>query len=278
MFLGWPHRLISPFVKWAGGKGQLVDRLTALMPDRYNRYYEPFVGGGAMLLAVQPKDACINDINASLINTYRVIRDSPEEFIATIDALSQTPCTKLIYAVYRDAYNQMMLEGKAGARMAALFVYLNKHCFNGLYRVNSKGAFNVPWNNKAAGDSISPENIRALSQYLQGVEILCGDFEDAVKAAGEGDFVFLDSPYAPLKGGSFESYTKDKFSQGEHERLARLYKNLTDRGCYCIATNHDTELVRNLYSDYNIQVVPVRRSISANGEGRTGTEVIIKNY
>lgn len=144
MFLGWPHRLISPFVKWAGGKGQLVDRLTALMPDRYNRYYEPFVGGGAMLLAVQPKDACINDINASLINTYRVIRDSPEEFIATIDALSQTPCTKLIYAVYRDAYNQMMLEGKAGARMAALFVYLNKHCFNGLYRVNSKGPSMFP--------------------------------------------------------------------------------------------------------------------------------------
>lgn len=117
-----------------------------------------------------------------------------------------------------------------------------------------------------------------MSQFLQGVDIRCGDFEDAVKEAGEGDLVFIDSPYVPLKPTSFESYTKDKFSQQEHERLAQLFRDLTKRGCFCIATNHDTELIRILYDGFNIQTVPVRRSINSKGENRTGTEVIITNY
>ena len=269
---------MTPFVKWAGGKGQLVDRIKELMPEHYNRYYEPFIGGGALLLAVQPKDGCINDINESLINAYRVIRDDPESLISAIGALGQVACTRMVYTAYREAYNQLVGEGAYNTNTAALFIFLNKHCFNGLYRVNSRGEFNVPWNNKETGASISPENIRELSEFLKGIEIRCGDFEGAVKDAKAGDFVFFDSPYAPLKRDSFESYTKDKFSEQEHRRLANLFQELTERDCYCIATNHDTELVRELYQGYDIQTVAVRRSINSDAEKRTGTEVIIRNF
>lgn len=269
---------MTPFVKWAGGKGQLVDRIKARMPAEFGRYYEPFVGGGALLMAIAPERGCINDVNPALINTYRAIRDCPSDLVSLINSMDSVTCFNAFYKACREEYNKLIAAGQYNAQTAALFIFLNKHCFNGLYRVNGKGEFNVPWNKKESGSSISVENILELSDFLKGIEIRCGDFEDAVQDAQPGDFIFFDSPYAPLNGDSFEKYTKDGFSEEEHRRLAALFTELTERSCYCMATNHDTPLIRGLYSKFNIEVVPVRRSINSNAEKRTGTEVIICNY
>jgi len=269
---------MTPFVKWAGGKGQLIGRLLKRMPKEFNRYYEPFVGGGALLMAARPKQACINDVNRSLINAYEVIRDDSEFLIWTLADMDMVECTRERYMAYRDEYNRRLKAGVYDCYTAALFIFLNKHCFNGLYRVNSEGAFNVPWNNKSSGRSMSPENIEELSVFLKGIDIKCGDFEAAVQDAQAGDFVFFDSPYVPLNSTSFESYTKNKFSEQEHRRLAALFRKLTERSCLCMATNHDTELVRDLYADYHIETTSVRRAINSDGKKRIGTEVIICNY
>ena len=163
--------------------------------------------------------------------------------------------------------------------LAALFVFINKHCFNGLYRVNGKGLFNVPYNNSRSA-SVDEKAIMDVSKYLKGVSIIDGDFEEACKDAKRGDFVFIDSPYAPLNPTSFESYTKEGFDIESHRRLANLYDELTDRGYYCMLTNHNTELINELYSNsgYKIDVVSVKRMINSDASNRVGEEVIICNY
>ena len=163
--------------------------------------------------------------------------------------------------------------------LAALFVFLNKHCFNGLYRVNRKGLFNVPYNNSRS-KSCDKNAIMTISDYLKGVDILEGDFQNACSEAKEGDFVFIDSPYAPLNPTSFESYTKEGFDIESHERLAKLFDELTERGCCCMLTNHNTELINMLYGKkgYKIDVVNVKRMINSDASNRKGEEVIICNY
>ena len=163
--------------------------------------------------------------------------------------------------------------------MAAIFIFLNKHCFNGLYRVNAKGLFNVPYNNSKK-DSIDEEVILEVSKYLKNITICLGDFEDACKSAKEGDFIFLDSPYAPLNPSSFESYTKEGFDMESHVRLSKLFDNLTQKGCYCMLTNHNTEFINDLYGNkgYKMDVVSVKRMINSDASKRTGEEIIICNY
>jgi len=175
-------------------------------------------------------------------------------------------------------YNDLISAGQYDVATASLFIWLNKHCFNGLYRVNRKGIFNVPWNKAERVRSADPKNIREVSDFLAHVDIRCGDFAEAVKDAQSGDFIFFDSPYAPLAGGSFENYTKDCFPEAEHMRLASLFHELTNRGCYCMATNHNTKLIDKLYSKYHIEEIPVRRSINSDPGNRTGVEIIITNY
>ena len=270
---------ITPFIKWAGGKRQLLPEIKQRMPKQYHRYFEPFIGGGAVLFALQPKKAIINDCNHSLIHTYRMIQTSPEEVIACIEELDQGLLHggKHYYYEKRELYNEKMLKEEYDAMMAGLFLFLNKHCFNGLYRVNGKGLFNVPYNNSKK-PSCERENIERISNYLKKVRILEGDFEKACKGIRKGDFVFFDSPYAPLNPTSFESYTKEGFDRASHIRLAKLFKKLSKRGCYCMLTNHDTELIRELYKDYIIEVVPVKRMINSDAKKRVGEEVIIRNY
>lgn len=161
--------------------------------------------------------------------------------------------------------------------LASLFIYLNKHCFNGLYRVNSKGLFNVPFNNSLA-KSFNEDNIKAVSGYLQKVTILEGDFEVACQNAQEGDFIFLDSPYAPLNDNSFEAYTKEGFDIESHKRLAILFDRLTKKGCFCMLTNHNTVFIEDLYKNYSREVIKVRRYINSDASNRKGEEVIITNY
>ena len=269
---------IRPIVKWAGGKTQLLDRLKDRMPKKYGSYYEPFIGGGALLLDVQPKKAHINDINSELINTYSQIRDDAPSVKTLLKHLDDNHDGEEYYYKKRDEFNTKIQKKEYDSYMAALFIYLNKHCFNGLYRVNSKGLFNVPYNNKDKGRSFDEQNIDSLADYLKNVKMMNGDFESCAKKAKKGDFVFFDSPYAPLNPTSFESYTKEGFSKEDHERLANLFKELDKKGVYCMLTNHNTELINDLYKDYNIEVVPVHRSINSKGNSRKGEEVIITNY
>lgn len=272
---------LSPFLKWAGGKRQLLDKIIDRMPKSFNNYYEPFIGGGALLFELQPAKAVINDINASLINAYITIAEKPFEFISAVTELdSQIPEDgKAYYYSLRERYNNKLVKTEYDTELAALFVFLNKHCFNGLYRVNAKGLFNVPYNNSKR-ESINNESIIAISEYLKNVKIMQGDFEKACDDAQRGDFVFFDSPYAPLNPTSFESYTKEGFDIESHKRLANLFEKLTDKGCYCMLTNHNTEFINDLYGNkgYKMDVVSVKRMINSNASKRVGEEVIIYNY
>ncbi|MFR2305115.1 MAG: DNA adenine methylase [Roseburia sp.] len=272
---------VAPFVKWAGGKRQLIPQIRERMPEKYNDYYEPFVGGGAVIFDLLPANALINDINIALINTYRTICNEPDAFLKEVNRLDNDMWEdgKKYYYSIREHYNDKLMRSEYDVELAALFVFINKHCFNGLYRVNGKGLFNVPYNNSRRV-SIDEEAIMAASEYLKGVTIIDGDFEQACKNAKKGDFVFIDSPYAPLNPTSFESYTKEGFDIESHKRLAKLYNELTARGCYCMLTNHNTELINELYGnkDYKIDVVSVKRMINSDASNRVGEEVIICNY
>lgn len=272
---------VAPFVKWAGGKRQLIPQIRERMPEKYNDYYEPFVGGGAVIFDLLPANALINDINKALINTYRTICNEPDAFLREVNRLDNDMWEdgKKYYYSIREHYNDKLMRSEYDVELAALFVFINKHCFNGLYRVNGKGLFNVPYNNSRRV-SVDEDVIIATSEYLRRVTIIDGDFEQACKNAKKGDFVFIDSPYAPLNPTSFESYTKEGFDIESHKRLAKLYDELTARGCYCMLTNHNTELINELYGnkDYKIDVVSVKRMINSDASNRVGEEVIICNY
>lgn len=272
---------LIPFVKWAGGKRQLLPQLKERMPRRFHRYYEPFVGGGALLFDLCPEQAIINDCDSALINTYRQIRDDPNLIIQMLEILEveiRKHGEKIYYAV-RELYNKKLLQSKYDIELAAMFLFLNRYCFNGVYRVNRQGCFNVGYNG-AKYNSVKHVSFQQISEYLKRVEILNGDFEDACRNACEGDFFFIDSPYVPVNQNSFDSYTQEGFSWSEHVRLAKLVRVLTARGCYCMLTNHDVESVHELYSErcYQIYPVKVKRLVNSDATKREARELIICNY
>jgi DNA adenine methylase len=272
---------IEPFVKWAGGKRQLLERLESRIPGTYNRYYEPFVGGGALLLDVQPENAVINDTNRQLLNVYRQIKENPEAVIAAVNVLDSEPCDKERYLLMRTHYNAKIQAQELDAECAALMIWVNKHCFNGLYRVNSKGLFNVPYNNKVGGVSINEDNLKNIGAYLQErrIEIREGDFEKACEDVQTGDFVYFDSPYVPVsQTANFTGYTKDGFTLDDHKRLAALFKRLDGLGAKLLLSNHDVPLIHELYEGYRIESVPVRRGINRVASKRSGKEVIVTNF
>ena len=272
---------VAPFVKWAGGKRQLLPQIEERMPEKYNNYIEPFVGGGAVVFGLLPENALINDINEALINAYRQICNEPDMFLKVINKLDQEMWEdgKKYYYSLREHYNDKLMKAEYDVELAALFVFINKHCFNGLYRVNGKGLFNVPYNNSRRS-SVDESVIMEVSEYLQGITIMNGDFQEISASAKKGDFIFLDSPYAPLNPTSFESYTKEGFDIESHRRLSKFYDELTAKGCYCMLTNHNTELINELYGNkgYKIDVVSVKRMINSDASNRVGEEVIICNY
>ena len=223
----------------------------------------------------------INDINEQLINLYIQIRDSVDDVLNKINNLDSVPCTKEFYYSIREQYNQKILSGEKDAQAAALMIWLNKHCFNGLYRVNSKGLFNVPFNNRVKGKSVDESNIRAISDYLNQakVNITCMDFEDACTTVSAGDFVYFDSPYVPeSETAYFTDYAKGGFSLEDHKRLSKLFKRLDEKGAKIMLSNNDIPLVRELYEGYKIQSFAVKRMINRNANKRTGKEVLITNY
>lgn len=267
---------MKPIIKWVGGKAGNWQAIKEMLPPTYNRYYEPFLGGGAILLELNPKEAYVNDINSELINMYIQVREDVEGVIKELSKLdynhSVWPDPKEYYYAVRSIFNRH--RGEKTIEQAAAFIYLNKHCFNGLYRENSKGEFNVPFNGKKAGGSFDAEHLREVSKQIHDVMFMNCDFEDCVYYADKEDFIFIDPPY----DNSFTDYTSAGFERDQQVRVANMFKKLSDKGCYCMLTNHDTPLIRDLYKDYNIKVIDVRRSINRNGNDRKGKEVIITNY
>ena len=276
-----PEKKMSPVLKWAGGKTQLLEHIVDNMPADYNNYYEPFIGGAAVLLGISPEQAFINDVNEQLMNLYTQLKIAADSVIAKVNEIDATPCTKELYYASREQYNTKISSRDFDSECAALMIWINKHCFNGLYRVNRKGLFNVPYNNKVSGKSIDEKNIRAISEYLQkaDITITCLDFEKACDGVSSGDFVYFDSPYVPESvTASFTDYTIDGFSIADHKRLAALFKRLDGIGAKVMLSNNDVPLVHSLYKGYNIQSLNVKRMINRNANKRTGKEVLITNY
>ena len=272
----------KPFVKWAGGKRQIIDKLKKCVPEEFGTYFEPFVGGGALLFELSPRKAVINDYNEELMNVFECIKDE-NRFSKMCSELNKHEANHseeyyyLIRNVDRDkAKYKKMVDYKRAART----IYLNKACFNGLYRVNSKNEFNVPFGKKVKVNTYEGQNLGIIHAYLNlnEIDILNTDFEEAVKDAKKGDFIYFDPPY-DSETSTFNSYTEEGFGKEQQARLARVFKELDARGCYVMLSNHNTTLVNELYKDYNIHVISAKRNINSNGNKRGKVEeVIVTNY
>ena len=272
----------KPFVKWAGGKRQIIEKLKMYVPDEYEIYYEPFVGGGALLFELSPKKAVINDSNKELMNVYSVLCDE-EKFKKMCNLLNHYE-TKHSEAFFYEIRNKDRLKASfnrlSDYTRAARTIYLNKACFNGLYRVNSKNEFNVPFGKKAHVNTYDGGNLITVSNYLtmNDIKIMNVDFEEAVKMAKKNDFVYFDPPY-DSDTETFNGYTEEGFDKKEQRRLAAVFKDLDARGVYVMLSNHNTLLVQELYKDYNIHVIEAKRNINSNGKKRGKVEeVIITNF
>ncbi|MBQ3511672.1 MAG: DNA adenine methylase [Bacilli bacterium] len=273
----------KPFVKWAGGKRQIIDKLLKLVPVEYNTYYEPFVGGGALLFELSPKCAVINDSNKELMNVYKTISTDKgyEETLKILNNYEKKHDEAFYYKIRNIDKDKVKFSKLNDYERAARTIYLNKACFNGLYRVNSKGEFNVPFNKKLKINTYDGQNMTLAYVYFQTnkITMLSTDFEEAVKDAKKGDFIYFDPPYDSENDNTFNSYTEDGFGKEEQRRLAKVYKELSDRGCYVMLSNHNTTLINELYKDYNIHVINAKRNINSKGEKRGNVEeVIITNY
>lgn len=273
---------IRPFVKWAGGKRQIIDKLIKYAPKKFNKYYEPFVGGGAFLFELEPKYAVINDYNIELINVYNCIKDKNKykKVLKILDDYEIKNSKEFYYEIRNMDREKSLYNKLSDVEKCARTIYLNKACFNGLYRVNSKNEFNVPFNQKEKVNTYDKDNVELISLYLRNndITILNGDFEDAVKSAKANDFIYFDPPY-DSDTDTFTSYTNNGFNRDDQIRLSEVFKKLDKKGCYVMLSNHNTKLINELYRDYNIHVIMAKRNINSNGKGRgTIEEVIITNY
>ena len=272
----------KPFVKWAGGKRQILDKLKKLVPEDFNTYYEPFVGGGALLFDLAPENAVINDSNEELINVFNVLCDDKKysKMCRYLNKFERKHDEEFYYEIRNIDRNKKKFNKLNDSKRAARTIYLNKSCFNGLYRVNSKGEFNVPFGKKTKVNTYDGENLLNVHSYLtlNNISILCTDFEDAVSTAKEGDFVYFDPPY-DSDTSTFNSYTEDGFNKDEQRRLAKVFKELDKKGVKVMLSNHNTILIKELYKDYNFHIIEAKRSINSNGKKRGKVEeVIITNY
>ena len=266
-----------PIVKWVGGKRQLMFELLKNMPENYNRYFEPFIGGGALFFELQPSNAYISDMNEELINLYNVVKNDVYELI---EELKKHEISKEYFMNIRNIDRTKNYKKWSNIQKASRFIYLNRTCFNGMYRVNSKGEFNVPFGNYKNPRIIDERNLINCSNLLQKTEIRNTDFSEILNYVQNGDFVYFDPPYVPLnETSSFTSYTKDGFDIDMQFKLREVCDELDSRGVKFMLSNSDTKFVNELYENYNIKKVFASRQINANPNGRGKiTEVLVKNY
>lgn len=273
---------VNPVLKWAGGKTQLLPEINKRLPKQFNTYYEPFFGGGALLFSLLPSSAVINDLNSELMNVYKCIKHDTQfpKLLKELDR-HQSLHSKSYYYLIRDLDCSPYYKNWRDYERAARTIYLNKTCFNGLYRVNKKGHFNTPIGTEKYKKLYDLDNITNMHEYLKNnnVKILCGSYSSAVKDAKAGDFVYFDPPYDYQDGDGFTSYTADGFTKENQVELFNLFKELSDKGVYVMLSNNNTDFIRDLYKDYNIGVVHAKRAINHKGDGRGAVEeVIITNY
>lgn len=260
----------KPILKWAGGKTQMLGDLIPKVPTSYGRYIEPFLGGGAMFFALQPENAIIADSNPELVNMYRQVAYFVQEVIVQLRKYENTQ--EMFYTVRKQDWTKL-----SNAEAAARTIYLNRTCFNGLYRVNKQGQFNVPYGKYKNPKICDEEGLYAASKVLRKAEIICGDYLLVLENnAQPGDFIFLDPPYLPISEYSdFKRYTKEQFYEEDHIELSKIIMRLHERGCHIILTNSNHPLVHELYAPFTIDVIKTKRHISCNGKNRKGEDVIV---
>lgn len=270
----------APVVKWVGGKTRLLSELHARTPKAYVRYFEPFVGGGALFFALAPAQATLGDMNGALIETYRTIAHAVEDVIKRLEAHRRAHSKhEGYYYEVRDWWNEHQWSVDLVAAAAA-FLYLNKTCFNGLWRVNRSGAFNVPRGDYKDPKIFDPDALRSAAVALSRATLMTNEYHATVAEAREGDFVYFDPPYDPVsKTSNFTGYTKDAFGKEQQKQLADCARELRKRGVSVMLSNNDTEFVRSLYADFCIDNVKCGRSINSKGDKRGAVdEVIITSY
>ncbi len=286
-----PTSPISPVIKWAGGKSQLIEVLTPLFPDHFQRYHEPFLGGGAVFFFLAPlhnAPSFLSDLNEELINFYRVLRDHTDAFLAEVRVLAEQYAhydeerRKEMYYRWRNADRDPAFAHWSPLQRAVRFYFLNKTAYNGLYRTNRRGYFNVPWGRYKKPALYIPNALRQAAHVLRAYAqtLTVEPFERSLSRAQTGDFVYLDPPYVPLsETANFTAYTKNGFGPEDQQRLADMCRELDRRGVLFMLSNSDTPWVRDLYRGFHIQQVWARRSINANGAGRGPVaEVVVRNY
>jgi len=270
-----PRADVKPVLKWAGGKRQLLEPILSFVersfPDRIEKYYEPFAGGAAVFFALVARSkfarARLSDMNADLIRVYTELRDNAEAVIAELEKLAALELSKETYYLVREKVRAKR-PGKDSARAARL-IYLNRTGYNGLYRVNSSGEFNVPYGSYKNPRVLDPPRLRAAAEALQGVELAVEDFESSCKKAKRGDFVYYDPPYVPVsKTASFAAYHSVAFTSAEHARLAQTFARLTKRGVKTLLSNSDTPETRELYRAFDTHTVHATRAINSNATRR----------
>ena len=293
------YTTIKPFIKWAGGKSQLLDEIRKKYPPKIERYCEPFVGGGAVMLDVlancKPREVMINDINKELVNTYKQVQRNIDELIAILEVLQEKfwkadiEERKIIYTSERNRFNELKFatDNKNNVELAALFIFLNKTCFNGLYRVNRDGLFNVPIGSYKFPPICDSENLRTISKLMKNVIIHCGNYSECYDFIDSQTFVYIDPPYRPLTvTSSFTSYSENKFGDNEQIELGKFVDKVSSKGATIVLSNSDPknvddkdEFFDDLYGKYNIQRVSAKRRINSKGDKRNNVnELLISNF
>lgn len=271
---------LIPILKWAGGKRQLLHAIIPLVPQEFDCYFEPFIGAGAVMLDLQPPKAIVNDTNVELINVYNIIRQQPLELIQLLKEYELQHCEEFYYKIRELDRDEKKFSKESLLNKAARTIYLNRTCYNGLYRVNRKGFFNTPIGKNTSIQIVNEKGILGISEYLNKskVEFMNGDYKKALEKVTSKDFVFLDPPYYPTNKNSFLRYDISTFGTQEQKELKEVCDQLNEKGIRFIETNSDCEEIRELYSEYRLIEVDVRRCINANVNGRRGKELIICNY
>lgn len=263
----------KPFVKWAGGKGQIVEQLAAHMPEKYSAYHEPFVGGGALFFHLCPKKAYLSDLNEELVNAFLIVKSDCEKLLESLKKHENS-------AEYYYRIRALDPGSLDPLERASRFIYLNKTCYNGLYRVNRRGRFNVPFGRYKSPAYADESQLRLASTALQNADVRVADFEIVLDQAKAGDFVYFDPPYQPIsETANFTNYTADAFDENEQRRLAAAFRELDKRGCWVMLSNSDSPLIRGLYGGFRVETVMAKRYINCKGDRRGAIpETLVLNY
>ncbi|MBQ9239353.1 MAG: DNA adenine methylase [Treponema sp.] len=273
--------VLSPVVKWVGGKRQLLGDIVPLIPKNFSTYVEPFVGGGAVLFDVQPKKAIVNDFNSELINIYEVIKEKPNELILALEEHERLNSEEYFYEIRALDRNENYA-GMNNVEKAARIIYLNKTCFNGLFRVNQAGQFNSPYGKYKNPNIVNMPVVLAMSKYFNSnnIKIINGDYKNVLRNLRKGAFVYFDPPYMPISfSSSFTGYTENGFDKQQQIELKEECDKLNSKGIKFLLSNSDHPFIRELYREYKIIIVKAKRSINSSGNKRGGiNEILVRNY